>query len=176
MKKVIEEFTGTIGVGCLVSLGLFFLTDSQFRYWNDIEQLMGTNSWGVLVSIPILIVNYILGLVIIELGELIIPKLIRKKDQLEFQENFKKVARLNNELITSRYNEVYQNKRILNGSSIGFILISMGVFLEGIDFSDGLHTIGIIGMAGSLIVTGICPFIGVRIQAKFNQSIENYET
>lgn len=175
MKKAIEEFTGTIGVGCLVSLGLFFLTDSQFRYWNAIEQLMGTNSWGVLVSIPILIVNYILGLITIELGEIFLPKLMKKKVQKEFQENFKKVARVNNELISSRYNEVYQNKRILNGSSIGFILISIGVFLEGIDFWGELRIIGIIGMAGSLIVTGICPLIGLKIQAKFNQSIADYE-
>jgi hypothetical protein len=175
MKKAIEEFTGTIGIGCLVSLGLFFLTDSQFRYWNAIEQLMGTNSWGILVSVPILIINYIFGLITIELGEIILPKLLSMKVQKEFQENLKKVARLNNKLITSRYNEVYQNKRILNGSSIGFILISIGVFLEGIDFWGEFRVIGIIGMAGSLIVTVICPIIGLRIQLKFNQSIEDYK-
>jgi hypothetical protein len=175
MKKALDEFTGTIGVGYLVSLGLFFLTDSQFRYWNTIEQLMVTHSWAVLVSIPILIINYILGLITIELGEILLPKILRKKVQKEFQENFKNVARAKNELITSRYNEVYQNKRILNGSSIGFTLISIGVFLEGIDFLGELRIIGIIGMAGSLIVTGICPLIGLRIQKKFNQSFVNYE-
>ncbi len=175
MKKAIEEFTGTVGVGFLVSLGLFFLTDSQFKYWYTIEQLMGTKSWGILISVPILIVNYIFGLITIELGEIFFPKLIRKKDQVEFQENFIKVARVNNELITSRYNEVYQNKRILNGSSIGFILISIGVFLEGIDYWGELRIIGIIGMAGSLIVTGICPIIGLRIQIKFNKTIANYQ-
>jgi hypothetical protein len=88
MKKIIEEFTGTIGVGCLITLGLFFLTDSQFRYWAYIEGLMKTNSWGVLVSVPLLIVNYILGLIIIEIGELIFPRLYAKNVQKQFKEHF----------------------------------------------------------------------------------------
>ena len=40
MKNVLEEFTGSIGVGCLISLGSFFITDSQFQYWTHIEDLM----------------------------------------------------------------------------------------------------------------------------------------
>ena len=59
MKNVLEEFTGSIGVGCLISLGSFFITDSQFQYWTHIEDLMSTKTWGVLITVPILIFNYI---------------------------------------------------------------------------------------------------------------------
>jgi hypothetical protein len=175
MKKTLDELTGTIGVGCLVSLGLYFLTDSQFNYWYTVEQLMKTNTWGVLISIPILIVNYILGLITIEIGEIFIPILFRKKDLQEFYQNFKKVARIGNELIAARYNEVYQNKRILNGSAIGFVLISIGVFLEGINLGIDYQIIGFIGMMGSLILTGLCSFISYRIQSKFNKTLSDFE-
>ncbi len=175
MNKVLDEFTGIIGVGCLVSLGLFFLTNSQYDYWHTIEHLMETNSWGILVSIPILIVNYILGLITIELGEIIMPMVIKNKNIKDFQDNFGKIAKINNEFITARYNEVYQNKRILNGSSIGFILVSVGVFLEGIDLWRDYRIIGIIGMVGSLIITCICSLISIRIQYKFNKSISDFD-
>ena len=143
MKKVIEEFTGTIGVGCLVSLGLFFLTDGLFRYWIFIEELMATNSWGVLVSIPILIVNYIFGLITIELGELLFPKFYAKKIQQDFEDNFTKIVSKNIEPLTSKYNEVHQNKRILNGSSIGLALIGVGVVLEGLPLMYGHRIFGV---------------------------------
>ncbi|MBK8506049.1 MAG: hypothetical protein IPL46_29950 [Saprospiraceae bacterium] len=148
MKKVIEEFTGTIGVGCLVSLGLFFLTDSVFRYWIFIEELMVTNSWGVLVSIPILIINYILGLITIEFGELLFPKLYAKEIQQKFEDNFIRIVSKNREPLTSKYNEVHQNRRILNGSSIGLVLIGMGVVLEGLPLIYDYKIIGFIGFMG----------------------------
>ncbi|ANQ49881.1 hypothetical protein MY04_2512 [Flammeovirga sp. MY04] len=176
MKKVLEEFTGTIGVGFLISLGLFFLTDSQFKYWSSIESLMETKTWGVLTSVPILIINYIFGLITIELCELFLPILFNRKEALKFNDNFIIVSKLNNELLTSQYNEVKQNKRILNGSFLGLILISIGVFLEGDLFLGDLKVIGIIGMIGSLILTIICPLISITIQKKFNKLLSDYQS
>ena len=99
----------------------------------------------------------------------------QNKNIKAFQDNFANIAKINNEFITSRYNEVYQNERILNGSSIGFILISVGVFLEGIDLWRDYRIIGIIGMIGSLIVTCFCSLISIKIQSKFNKSISDFE-
>lgn len=171
MNKVIEEFTGTIGVGFLVSLGLFFFTDSQYYYWPAIEELMGTNSWSVMVSIPILIVNYILGLIIIEISEIIFPLIFAKDIQDVFSSNFEKVAKFESDFVASRYNEVYQNKRILNGSSIGFFIIAFGIFLESLNVNGMLKLIGIIGAIGSVIIGVICPLISVKIQSKINLRI-----
>lgn len=111
MKKVIEELTGTIGVGCLVSLGLFFLTDSMFRYWIIIEALMKTNSWDLLILAPILIINYIFGLITIEFGELIFPHFYAKNIQQNFDDHFIRIVSINNAPLTNKYNEAYQNKK-----------------------------------------------------------------
>jgi len=175
MKKVIEEFTGMIGVGCLAMLGLFFLTDSVFRYWYLIELLTKTNSWAILISIPILIVDYILGLIIIELGELFVPKLYAKSVQHEFEAAIFRVMEVNKDLLSNRYAEINQNRKILNGSSIGFILVGVGVFFEGLPMSDGYRQIGIIGLLGSLVLAVICPLIGYKIQQNFNKIIKQLE-
>ncbi len=139
MKKVIEEFTGTIGVGCLVMLGIFFLTDSFFRYWYLIEGLMHTNSWSILVSVPILIVNYIFGVIVIEIRELLIPKYYRSTVHNEFDENMMFVVQKNNDFLSSRYSDIWQSKRVLNGSAIAFVLVGMGVFLEGLPLNFGFR-------------------------------------
>jgi hypothetical protein len=172
MKKIIEEFTGTIGVGCLLSLGLFFLTDSKFRYWIYIEELTKTNSWGILVSVPLLIINYILGLITIEIGELIFPHVYAKNIQKQFREHFGTVIEFDNRFLADKYNEINQNKRILNGSSIACILIGIGVFFEGLPLSSGYRIIGVIGLIGCLIIAGICPFISKTIQSNFNYSVQ----
>ena len=76
------------------------------------RHLMSTKTWGVLITVPILIFNYIIGLIIIELSEIIYPKLVKINLQSEFRDNFKKVALQKNEFVTTRYREVCQNKRI----------------------------------------------------------------
>ena len=163
------------GVGFLVSLGLFFLTDSQVGYWGHIEYLAGTNSWGILASVPILIVNYIMGLIVIEIAEVAYLNLIYRRLQVEFQNSFKNIAQLNNEFVSARYTEVYQNKRILNGSSIGFMVISMGVFLEAVKLGGSMQLVGMIGMLGSLSLAIICPVISLRIQSEFNQLLKSFQ-
>jgi hypothetical protein len=176
MKKVVEEFTGTIGVGCLVMLAFFFATDSIFRYWHYIEVLTNTNSWSILISVPILIVNYILGIIVIEIGELLIPKYYKTNVHNEFDRNMKTVVDKDNDFLSSRYSDVCQSKRVLNGSSLAFVLLGVGVFFEGLPLDFGYKIIGIIGMAGSLSLAAICPFISVRIQQKFNRSVLNMQT
>ena len=124
-----------------------------------------------MVSVPILILNYILGLITIEIGEIIFPKISGRKIQFDFENNFRKVAKFGNELIANRYNEIYQNKRILNGATIGFIVTAIGIFLEGIIFTGVFRTIGFIGLIGSFSVACLCQIISVKIQSKFNKLI-----
>jgi len=171
MKKVIEEFTGTIGVGCLVMLSLFFLTDSIFRYWHHMEDLTHTNSWSILISVPILIVNYIFGVIVIEIGELLIPKRYESKVHDEFDNKILLVIEKDSDFLTSRYSDIWQSKRILNGSSIAFVFLGIGVFFEGVAVNGGFMIIGVIGLAGSFVLAAICPYISARTQKKFNQSI-----
>jgi hypothetical protein len=171
MKKVIEEFTGTIGVGCLVMLAFFFTTDSVFRYWSHIEHLTNTNSWSILISVPILIVNYIVGIIVIEIGELLIPTYYKPEVHRRFDENMTVVVEINSEYLSSRYADVWQSKRVLNGSSLAFVLLGIGVFFEGLPLDMGFKIIGIIGMVGSFVLAVICPFISSRIQEMFNDSI-----
>ena len=76
-------------------------------------------------------------------------------------------------MVSSRYNEIYQNKRILNGTSIGFILIGIGIFFEGSALSGEFKIIGLIGLIGSFIIAWICPIISKKIQDKFNLMIKN---
>src|SRR5262245_57925422 len=116
------------------------------------EELTKTNSWGILISLPILILNYILGLITIEIGDIVFPKVYAKKTQQQFNDNFMKIIDLNNEMLSSRYNEIYQNKRILNGSSIGFILIGVGIFFEGLPLVWMFKMLGFIGFIGSFII------------------------
>ena len=78
---------------------------------------------GILVSNSYFNSQLYFRLITIELGEIIMPMVIKNKNIKIFKYNFGKIAKVNNELITSRYDEVYQNKRILNGRSIGFILV-----------------------------------------------------
>lgn len=168
MKKAIEEFTGTIGVGFMSFLGLLLIIDSKWSFWQHVEFLTGTDSWGVFAAIPLLVINYIVGLITIEFAELIGSSL-NWKAYINFRDHLQRVVEIDSDLLSARYSEVLQNRRILLGSSIGFLVLGIGVCAEGRTIKEGVEVMGYIGLAGGIILATLCPFIASRIQSRFNR-------
>ena len=61
-KPVLEEVSGYLGVGSLELLGAFFVLDGISGFLSFIELYAKTSAWAILVTVPALVVAYVLGL------------------------------------------------------------------------------------------------------------------
>lgn len=122
MKNVLEEYTGIIGIGCTMCLGLVFITDSQAKYFNIIEEVSKMRSWTILMSIPILILNYVFRLIVVYISEIIIPFLFQRSLYKKYTKLFSKIAESKNEMIQNKYINDARDIRILYGCSFSFLL------------------------------------------------------
>lgn len=59
--KSLEAATAYIAVGSLQVLGIFFVLDGLFGFLTFIEEYAKTTAWGILVSVPLITVSYLLG-------------------------------------------------------------------------------------------------------------------
>lgn len=172
MKKVLEEFTGILGIGYLFALGLFFIVDSMYKIHDNVNYVAGLKTWNILASIPLLMVAYILGLIVIQASELVIPNILFPNIQKGFNRLLPKMIEKNSELLNNRYMEVFQNKRILNGGFVSFLIVGIGAYMDGNVYSGNAEIFGFVGLCGALATAIICPLISVRIQSQFMKEIE----
>ena len=171
MKKALEDFTGTLGIGYLFSLGLFLLMDSSYKIHSSVQHVSTLKTWEILAAIPLLMVIYIIGIVVIELSEIILPGFFFKKTQKSFSAIIAKVVKHESELLQTRYLIVLQHRRILNAGFLAFLVAGIGSYLDGVIYSEKTKLFGLAGLIVAIILAIGCPLISVRVQKNFLNEI-----
>jgi hypothetical protein len=128
-KLSIQETGGTIAVGSLVLFGLFLLIDGLLDAFSIIEPYAATATWTILVSVPLLVISYLLGVVTSQIAHLLLLWPKKGPDRAEI-DNFIAVALLKNEAIMERYTAIRRNEALLFGSSAALIVVAVGCIAE----------------------------------------------
>ena len=150
-KATLEDLTGYLGIGALELLGFFFVLDGASGFLVFLETYAKTTSWAILVTVPILVVSYILGLI----SSLIVESAVRLKPILT-PDLFARVTASKNETLIRRFAEVERHTRLLNGCLVAFVLLAAGSLAE-VRMMGSFGFVGSLGMILGLLLAAICP-------------------
>jgi hypothetical protein len=138
----IQGFAGASGVGimCLTAL---FLGASVFA--TNLPALADfvavSTTWSGIVTIPILVVAYVVGVLAIAVVEGVTSAGIVELDALQG-------------LAAQRFSQLEQEAEILSGSVIGFLLLAAAAFLNVWAYPGWARTLMICGAAASVTAVG----------------------
>ncbi|MCK5148860.1 hypothetical protein KAR48_19050 [bacterium] len=123
-----ESGSTRIAIGSLIVVSIFLIACSYQNIFPFIEGLSNTGTWGLLVSIPVLIISYILGTLAICITDFFIDKTVWRllsmpgKYELLFR-----VAQLDNSLISNKYSKLVGRISLLQISVPTILLLSVSV-------------------------------------------------
>lgn len=172
MKAVLDEYTGILGIGYLFGIGIFFIADSFYRFHDYVNTVVERATWPILATIPLIILAYIFGLIIVQISELVIPKLFFPTVQDKFRHSLSFVIKTDSELLNNRYQDIIKNRQLLNSGVIAFTTVGIGSGLDGSSYEGVAPIFGFIGLIGSVVIGIICPIISAKMQEKFLEDIE----
>ncbi|MDO9178040.1 MAG: hypothetical protein Q7U16_06905 [Agitococcus sp.] len=167
-KPAIEEVSGYLGVGSLELLGIFFILDGISEFLEFIEIYAKTSTWAVLVTVPALVVAYVIG-VFSSLGaEIVLSRYMRP---ILTPELFAYVTSSKNEQLVQRYADAERHSRLLYGCSIAFFLLAIGSWLE-VRMMGKFGFVGYVGLVAGLGISLLCPLLARYIQAELIPFVE----
>jgi hypothetical protein len=152
-KATLEDLTGYLGLGALELLGFFFVLDGISGFLVFLETYAKTSSWAILVTIPVLVVSYILGLT----SSLAVESALRFRPILT-PELFARTATSKNETLIRRYAEVERHSRLLNGCLVAFLFLGFGSLAE-VRMMGTFGFVGYLGFGIALFLTALCPLV-----------------
>ena len=138
----IQGFAGASGVGVMCLTALFFgasVFATNLPALADFVAAMTT--WSGLVTIPILVVAYVVGVLAIAVVEGVTSEAIVELDALEG-------------LGAQRDSQLEQEAEILSGSVIGFLLLAAAAFLNAWAYPGWARTLMICGAASFVTAVG----------------------
>lgn len=171
-NPALEEITGYLGVGSLLLLSGFFVLDGLFDFVLFVEEYTKSSAWAVLVTVPILVISYVLGL-FSSLGTEALLSLIF--GQLLTPVRFALVATLNNESLSKRYADVERHSRLLNGCALAFALLGIGSWFEVRQMGQ-FGVVGQIGLYLGLLTAIGCPFLARHVQTELLRVVDAVDT
>lgn len=167
-KPAIEEVSGYLGVGSLELLGIFFILDGISEFLEFIDVYAKTSAWAVLVTVPALVVAYVVG-VFSSLGaEIVISRYMRP---ILTPELFAYVTSSKNDLLIQRYADAERHSRLLYGCSIAFIFLAIGSYLE-VRMMGKFGFVGYVGLVAGLGISLLCPFFARYLQVQLISFVE----
>ena len=155
----IESLTGLMAVGSLGVLGIFLI----------FEEYGKSTSWGLFAAVPMLILSYLLGLFLSQIAEILFTK-VAQLNSVNEEHQFISIVQFGNEHIINRYSELTRQKKLLESSSIAFLLLSLGALSE-VKQMQGWEIVAYGGSVGALVVAALSPLIAIRISKKIKDLI-----
>jgi hypothetical protein len=160
-RSSLESLTGQLSVGSLCLLGLFLLFDGLTPVYEVVEGYGSSTAWSILAAFPTLVIAYVLGLLAVSAAEILlspIAALHAPADQADFVD----IALLDNEAIFQRYAELVRHQRLLEGGSLGFVVLAVGALSE-VFHVPVYSRLAWVLFTGSLLLSLVCPFFSLRI-------------
>ena len=161
---------GIFGVGALMILGVFFILNGTLEIWDVIEDASNLSGWSILVSIPLVVVSYIFGIIIIEIANFLF---FSKRKKEEEKEILKILVEQKSEFLQGFYLEEVQNQRLLKGGAISFIFVGIGSLLES--HWPRIGILGIIGGLGAFLISIICIILVKRMNKNMVEIITQFK-
>lgn len=128
--QAVQGFAGASGVGMLCLTGLFLIVSVFATNLPLVTTwLVADANWSALVSLPVLVVAYVVGLLAIASVEACTPA-----TDLDIQG-------LRDPAIASRYSKLEQEAEILSGSVVGFALLGLAALANIRSFSGWTRTL-----------------------------------
>jgi len=161
-KPAIEELSGFLGVGSLEVLGVFFILDGTSGFLAFVELYAKTSAWAILVSVPLLVVAYVVGL-ISSLGvDALIQMLFPSRLPPEL---YRAVSESKNDSLMQKYLDAERHTLVLHGCTAAFLLLALGSWAE-VTMMAPFGLVGYVGLVGGIVVAALCPVIACRLQTK----------
>jgi hypothetical protein len=172
-KNTITELSGSVGVGAMHILGVFFVLDGRFGFLVFVEQYAQSAAWGIFVTVPLLVVSHLLGLLSILFAEALLTNVVGQRYSLA--PLLVRVARVDSEHLTANFHEAEKNQRFLVGVSMSFVTLGIGSLSE-VRMMGNFSSIGYVGAAASLLALILCLTIAFGMRNRVEQTIDSFES
>jgi hypothetical protein len=159
-KQQLDGVTGFLGVGSLEILSIFFMLDGTSNFLFFIETYAKTSAWAILVTVPILVVAYVLGL-FSSLATGAVLDLFLPSQLTPFL--FCAVSESNNAALLQKYLEAERHTLLLHGCMTAFLLLGVGSWVE-VRQMGTYGFVGYIGFVGGIGISALCPMLVRQIQ------------
>jgi hypothetical protein len=116
-RSSIENLTGMLSIGSLCILGVFLFLDGRTNIFQVLETYGKSATWAIVAAIPTLVISYVVGVFAVTAAMLMLSQ-IRWLYLPEDRIGLITVARVGNEMITSRYQELSRRRQLLEGGMI----------------------------------------------------------
>ena len=161
-KPAIEELSGFLGVGSLEVLGVFFILDGTSGFLAFVELYSKTSAWAILVSVPLLVVAYVVGLIsslgVDALVQMLFPSRLTP-------ELFRAVSESKNDSLMQKYLDAERQTLLLHGCMAAFLLLALGSWAE-VTMMAPFGFVCFMGLVGGIVVAALCPVLACRLQTK----------
>ena len=171
-KQTIGDITGYLGLGSMVILGVFLILDGRMDILRLIENYSSTSTWSAVVAIPILVIAYLLGIIVVTVADIIFDS--KFEDIFSQTKLFTLVAISENETLIEKYVELERVRRLMVGSTLPFIILGLGSLSEISNIPDGRQLVCYVGLLLGICAAISCPYIAKRVYKKNVELVKNY--
>jgi len=167
----LEKITLHVALGSIFALGVFLCIDSiNQSFLGSFEHYVSTSSFGVVAAIPLLAVLYLLGAFISLSSDMVFQAFNSKGYKSEWI-LMGEVIKSNNEILASKFTELYVQKKILEGSVAPLIVLAIGIYLERINLPT-LSTVLMYTSIGIAVLAISVPLFTTQIRKRMDALIK----
>jgi len=163
-KLTSTDFTSALAVGALVCLGVFFVVDHFMNLWVFFEEYSNNTTWKIVIALPVLIINYVAGVICINVAAIVFDrlKIINEKEELS---RFISIAGTENEAYIQKYIDLERLLQFFKGCTLGFLILGIGTFFTS-KWLHGYESFAYLFGVAMIVIAAACPFIAMKYQSR----------
>jgi len=171
MKKFgLDILTAKLAIGSLWIVSIFLLVDRLVDLLPLIEEITATQTWSVLVSIPLLVFSYLLGAIVIFLSSYrFLRKDMKNDDEIS---DFVSLCKIGNAFVLEKYETLKNELDFFQAAIPTLVILSIAVFWE----STKLVTAKENAVKFLSILTFLLTFILYSVVKRLRRQIRNLIT
>ena len=172
-KFSFSDLSSALAIGSLTFLGLFFIADHFMNLWTFFEDYAGNQMWGIIIAIPSLVTIYTIGLLNLNLSNVLFDKIYGIKSVAKIK-TFITISETNNDSLIQKFIELENLQNFFQACSLSFLILGLGSFgtakwMAGYEFFSYLFGLSII------LIALVCPLIAKSYSNKLRFIIEHVE-
>jgi len=164
-KFSLNVWTTKLAIGSVWLVSVFLAACGVYNIFPFVEMLASSKTWGVIVAIPILVICYMIGAVVIHLCNLIFG-LNSESGEIH---NFVALAQKDNEALINRYEETRHELEFLQASIPTVAALSVSVIWGAIRvLSGGFQLVSILLGVVILVSVPLIWLLTKRLRVQMN--------
>lgn len=166
-----DDVLGYLGVGSLQILGLFLILDGLFNFLAFVENYAKTVAWALFVSVPLIVVSYVLGLISAKIAEIFYYRSAGSREVREA--TFLSAAASGNDIVFDSYAQTERHRALLLGSAAACITLGVGALAE-IRMMQGFEYVALIGAGLAFFGAFFFPWMARRLDEGCQERIRKW--